>query len=253
MQTLALHFGATRCQRAAAATQRAAAPLRSPLRHGCRGAARRTCRGAAADGAALILSERRRFTREVSDAASLDALGVPAPDDFYRLLRVAPGASFAEVKAAYRKIAKAVHPDVVGEAAHSLAIVLNLANAVLTDEHTRRAYDDALREWRAAAGSFDGQPVSEWRGAEDEEMAIFVDECACIGCRKCVNVAPDTFALEEDFGAPRSHTWQASRRCSCLHPPAAGRARVHAQWGDNKEVRCATLRTAAAQRVTPHI
>ncbi len=74
---------------------------------------------------------------------------------------------------------------------------------MLTDEHTRRAYDDALREWRAAAGSFDGRPVSEWRGEDDEQMAIFVDECACIGCRKCVNVAPDTFALEEDFGAAR--------------------------------------------------
>jgi hypothetical protein len=144
MPPLASLLGATRCQRAAAATQCAAAPLRSPLSHGCRGTCalraaaplrsplRHGCRGtctprAAADGAALILSERKRFTREVSDAASLDTLGVPAPDDFYRLLRVAPGASFAEVKAAYRKLAKAVHPDVVGEAAHALAIVLNLA------------------------------------------------------------------------------------------------------------------------------
>jgi curved DNA-binding protein CbpA len=154
-----------------------------------------------ADSTSLVLAERKRYTRGYADDAALAALAVSAPDDYYSLLRVAPGASFAEVKAAYRALAKLVHPDVVGEAAHDLAIVLNLANATLTDETTRVAYDQALREWRSVAGSFDGQPVSEWRGTDADEDAVFIDECACIGCGKCVHVAPATFGLEEDWGA----------------------------------------------------
>ncbi len=183
------------------------APPRSQAYARC--IARRAVRGRAAstprcsaDSTSLVLSaERKRYTRGYADDAVLAALAVSAPDDYYSLLRVAPGASFAEVKAAYRALAKLVHPDVVGEAAHDLAIVLNLANATLTDETTRVAYDQALREWRSVAGSFDGQPVSEWRGTDADDDAVFIDECACIGCGKCVHVAPATFGLEEDWGA----------------------------------------------------
>jgi len=121
------------------------------------------------------------------------------------------------VKAAWRTISKVVHPDVAGPSATSLAVVLNLAVATLTEPDLRRRYDEALSEWRGSEGGhFDGQPVSAWGTSPEalaETEAVFVDECACIGCRKCVHVAPNTFSMEEDFG----------------------RARVHTQWGDCRD------------------
>ena len=95
-------------------------------------------------------------------------------------------------------------------------MVLNVAVATLTDESLRQQYDAALAEWRSVMGHFNGLPVSAWATSPDalaETEAVFVDECACIGCKKCVHVAPATFAMEEEYG----------------------RARVHTQWGDTRE------------------
>jgi ferredoxin len=215
--------------RSALAPLRNAAPRRSPRSSAAsrRGAARASATAETAE-TALILSERKRFTREVAGQDALDALGGAAPDNYYTLLRVAPGASFAEVKAAYRALAKLVHPDVVGAEAHDLAIVLNLANATLTDEAMRMSYDAALSEWRSVAGSFDGVPVSVWQGSEEETDAVFVDECACIGCGKCANVAPATFAMED--------VW--------------GRARVHTQWADSRELIAEAIATCPVETIS---
>ena len=192
------------------------APRRAPAapRPGAQGCSPNLTR-ACVVSTALVVSERKRYSRHVvGEDASLLELGHTAPEDFYALLRVKPEASAADVKAAYRKLAKVVHPDLVGPDAHNLAIVMNIAVATLCDEATRAAYDAALLEWRAsAAPSFDGLPVSLWGGSDAETEAIFVDECACIGCGKCVHVAPATFLLETEFG----------------------RARVHTQWGDDRE------------------
>jgi ferredoxin len=179
---------------------------------------------------ALVISERKRYTRQVGgEDASLLQLGERAPEDFYVLLRVAPDSSAADIKAAFRKLAKLVHPDLVGPAAHNLAIVMNLAVATLTEDATRAAYDAALLEWRAnAAPSFDGIPVSLWAGSDSETEAIFVDECACIGCGKCVHVAPQTFALEDEWG----------------------RARVHTQWGDDREVIAEAIATCPVSTIS---
>ena len=205
-----------------------AVPLaaRAPRRQRAAAAARAGAR-ACAVGSALILSERKKYTRGVG-GDDFDALGVPAPDDYYSLLRVQPGASFGEIKAAFRVLAKAVHPDVVGAAAHDLAIVLNLANATLTEEATRLAYDAALRDWRARAGSFDGQPVSVWAGTDADTDATFVSECLCIGCGKCVHVAPNTFELEPEYG----------------------RARVHTQWGDSRELIAEAIATCPVETIS---
>lgn len=161
-----------------------------------------------------MLADREHSKSAVSDPALL-ALGRPAPDDFYALLRCGDGASFGEVKAAYRALAKSVHPDIVGASGTNLLTVLNLAVATLTDENLRQQYDAALAQWRERGSRFSGQPVSLWPPtAEGETEAVFVDECACTGCRRCVDVAPETFALEEDWGRARVHTQWGNTRSS---------------------------------------
>ncbi len=184
-------------------------------------------------GVALVLSEeRRRFSREVSRDG---AAPVPAPDDYYTLLRIAPGASAADVKAAYRALQKSVHPDLAGASAARLSMLLNLAFETLSDETSRAAYDHALRAWRAVTGRFDGRPVSAWAGTDADTDAVFVrfarssaalscadvtlarsqvDECRCIGCGKCASVAASTFAMEDEWG----------------------RARVATQWADSRDL-----------------
>jgi curved DNA-binding protein CbpA len=63
--------------------------------------------------------------------------------DYYRLLGVAIDASAEEIQAAYRRLAKAFHPDLnsgSSEAAERMAR-LNVAKSVLLDRETRAIYD----------------------------------------------------------------------------------------------------------------
>jgi molecular chaperone DnaJ len=61
------------------------------------------------------------------------------PTEFYAVLGVAPGASAAAIKAAYRALVKRHHPDAGGDA--TVILALNAAWAVLGDAEKRRRYD----------------------------------------------------------------------------------------------------------------
>lgn len=62
--------------------------------------------------------------------------------DYYDILGVKPDASEAEIKAAYRKLARQYHPDKNKDAgAEEKFKAINEANEVLRDKEKRRAYD----------------------------------------------------------------------------------------------------------------
>ena len=66
--------------------------------------------------------------------------------DYYRILGLAPAASLAEVKGAYRKLASALHPDRnPSEEAHVRFQEVQEAYEVLSDADKRRAFDDNRR------------------------------------------------------------------------------------------------------------
>jgi molecular chaperone DnaJ len=86
------------------------------------------------------------------------------PADHYATLGVPPGATAAEIKAAYRTLVKQHHPDAGGDQRTILA--LNAAWEVLRDGDRRRHYDHG-------AGLGSGAPQPRHRGAgaaSDEEL-----------------------------------------------------------------------------------
>ena len=85
--------------------------------------------------------------------------------DYYKVLGVARTASAAEIKKAFRKLARTYHPDVNpgDRVAETRFKELNEANEVLGDPDTRRKYDQLGANWRqyenmppGAGGPFGG-------------------------------------------------------------------------------------------------
>ena len=75
--------------------------------------------------------------------------------DLYSVLQVAPKASDAEIKSAFRNVAKSCHPDVrPGDREAEQAFQeAREAYGYLANPETRKAYDDFLKSQRAAERS----------------------------------------------------------------------------------------------------
>eukprot|EP00798_Chlamydomonas_sp_ICE-L_P015983 gene15983-22116_t len=132
--------------------------------------------------------------------------------DLYVVLGVDDDAPAAEIKKAYRRMARECHPDFLGQAGHDICILLNEAYETLMDETMRQIYDAKLDKALVDADDdFTGLMLSKWTPTvspamakhvnPDERRAVFVDEISCIGCKQ----------------------------------PEHGRSRVFAQWLDNEE------------------
>ena len=60
-----------------------------------------------------------------------------APSTFYELLGLDKNATNNDIRSAYRRLQRTVHPDVVGPAANPLAILLNAAIDMLCNPVSR--------------------------------------------------------------------------------------------------------------------
>ena len=89
---------------------------------------------------------------------------MPEPLDAYKTLQVDPEADPEVIQAAYRRLARKYHPDVVaGPEAAAKMVAINRAWALLEDPDSRAAYDReradrAAREKRRTTGRAVGRP-----------------------------------------------------------------------------------------------
>lgn len=99
--------------------------------------------------------------------------------DYYNILDVKPESSSAEIKTAYRKLARKYHPDVSKEvAAEERFKTVNEAYEVLKDKEKRVAYDQVRAGGYHAGDSF--QPPPGWgtgaaEGSTDAGFSDFFD------------------------------------------------------------------------------
>ncbi|KAA0120424.1 molecular chaperone DnaJ [Mycolicibacterium sp. P9-22] len=157
--------------------------------------------------------------------------------DYYGLLGVSKGASDSELKRAYRKLARELHPDVnPDEAAQARFTEIQLAYEVLSDPEKRRIVDlggDPLESAGAGGGGFSGAgfgglgdvfeaffgggagsrgPIGRVRPGSDSLLRMRLDltECAT-GVTK--QVAVDTAVLCDLCQGKGTHGNSAPKTC----------------------------------------
>lgn len=88
---------------------------------------------------------------------------MPDSSSYYQTLDIEPNASQAEIKKAYRRMAKQFHPDVNQDTAtHDKITRINQAYEVLGDPQSRRSYDHQLQyQSDLDANGFAGESASD--------------------------------------------------------------------------------------------
>lgn len=87
--------------------------------------------------------------------------------DYYKILGVAKTATSDEIKKAYRKLARKLHPDLNpdDQEAQLKFQQINEANEVLSDPEKRKKYDQFGKDWQHA-DQFERAKQSEYRGQD---------------------------------------------------------------------------------------
>src|SRR6185312_1459398 len=85
--------------------------------------------------------------------------------DYYDVLGVAPDAGAAEIKRAYRQLARRYHPDISGDERGGAFLEVSRAYQVLRDPQRRRSYDarllsDTRADWLADEVAIDFPSVA---------------------------------------------------------------------------------------------
>jgi hypothetical protein len=103
---------------------------------------------------------------------------MPEANSLYRALGVAPSATAAEIKQAYRHKAKSAHPDAGGSVAAMAHI--NEAYQILSDPGARRAYDQAETPAPVQAEAHHPEPHTRPAAQDQASAAAHRAEAAAV-------------------------------------------------------------------------
>jgi molecular chaperone DnaJ len=157
--------------------------------------------------------------------------------DYYDVLGVSPDAGEAEIKRAYRQLARRYHPDISGDDRGGAFLEVSRAYEVLRDPDRRRSYDARLlaggrTEWLADEVAIDFPSVSSL--LDRMRDSFFGD-------------ARESFLSAEIVVSPQEAVWgvlvplHVPLRRTC--PRCGGRGEVWEEW-------CASCRGAGEIRDT---
>ncbi|MBS5723864.1 MAG: J domain-containing protein, partial [Actinomyces sp.] len=159
--------------------------------------------------------------------------------DYYEVLGVARDASQDEIKKAYRKLARKLHPDYAGADSEEAFKELSVAYETLSDPEKRQMYDiggpDALRGGGAGAGAgfggfsdifeamFSGGfgasaagPASRVRRGKDKQVTVDITlEDAAFGAAK--EVSFDTHVLCDACNGSMCQPGTSPTQCATCH------------------------------------
>lgn len=164
------------------------------------------------------LADGLLFIRQASRERGYSRPPLTPPDtDHYATLGLDRRCTLAQIRAAYRLLAKRHHPDVNGGSAQATeqAKALNAAHEVLSDPARRRAYDRELAEGEAASRPPAGSQKIERNISQDTHVRI---EDFLRGTTLSVRVndpanpdGPETYDLEVPPGTAPGARFRLSR------------------------------------------
>src|ERR1700722_17778038 len=126
------------------------------------------------------------------------------PEGFYAVLGLDPAASPEAIRAAFRRKARQVHPDVPGTGDASAFVAVRRAYDVLSNRKRRETYDQAA--WQAVANA------SEADAAKDAARAQRSGEPQR-------SSEPGRYGPDFDGRSPDRTVWSLLRRRSASGPP----------------------------------
>ena len=158
-----------------------------------------------------------------------------APETFYALLQLAEDASLEELRQAFRRQSKRLHPDTTSlPAAQAQDSFRRLRQAYVTllDPERRRAYDASLAATRARAGQglgpSPGGPASSFAGGAPAGMAGMADACG-------PGVRPSPSAGPASLGGPASVANRAGPASSLGNSPGAANRQGKGSQGNGSQ------------------
>src|SRR5215207_2886557 len=109
--------------------------------------------------------------------------------DYYKVLNLDKSASDADIKKAYRKLAREHHPDLNpnDKEAHKRFQQINEANEVLSDPEKRKKYDQYGKDWKHAeqfeqakqqqgrGQAFSGSTGATYESFDDDRFSDFFE------------------------------------------------------------------------------